>query len=212
MKKKVLMQVMGVILAAGLMAGCGDAGKENTQADVKTESAADATEDSTKDETKAENESNTADGETDAQTADGSGGNIGKVIPAAGWNITVEDVEINTSLENVSVSLGYTGVETSDYKKEADAGKSFCLIKMKIEKDGSKENFDWANLKLKDSEGNEYTRMEDDFISELGMTRMAGTALNFGSNEGWIAFEIGDGAEGLELNYAFEAEEYHCEL
>ena len=54
--------------------------------------------------------------------------------------------------------------------------------------------------------------MEDDFISELGMTRMAGTALNFGSNEGWIAFEIGDGAEGLELNYAFEAEEYHCEL
>lgn len=212
MKKKVLMQVMGVILAAGLMAGCGDAGKENTQADVKTESAADVTEDSTKDETKAETESNTADGETDAQTADGASGNIGKVIPAAGWNITVEDVEINTSLENVSVSLGYTGVETSDYKKEADAGKSFCLIKMKIEKDGSKENFDWANLKLKDSEGNEYTRMEDDFISELGMTRMAGTALNFGSNEGWIAFEIGDGAEGLELNYAFEAEEYHCEL
>ena len=41
---------------------------------------------------------------------------------------------------------------------------------------------------------------------------MAGTALNFGSNEGWIAFEISDGAEGLELNYAFEAEEYHCEL
>ena len=234
MKKKVLMQVMGVILAAGLMTGCGDAGKENTQADVKTESAADVTEDSTKDEAKAEtenesdeakaetenegdeakaetqSESNTADGETDAKAADSA--NIGKVIPAAGWNITVEDVEINTSLENVSVSLGYTGVETSDYKKEADAGKSFCLIKMKIEKDGSKENFDWANLKLKDSEGNEYTRMEDDFISELGMTRMAGTALNFGSNEGWIAFEIGDGAEGLELNYAFEAEEYHCEL
>ena len=42
---------------------------------------------------------------------------------------------------------------------------------------------DWANLKLTDSEGNEYSRMDDEFISELGMTRMAGTTLNFGSNE-----------------------------
>ena len=37
-------------------------------------------------------------------------------------------MEINSSLENVSVELGYTGVETSDYKKEADAGKTFCMI------------------------------------------------------------------------------------
>ena len=71
---------------------------------------------------------------------------------------------------------------------------------------------DWANLKLTDSEGNEYSRMDDEFISELGMTRMAGTTLNFGSNEGWIAFEIDENAEGLELSYPFEAEEYHCAL
>lgn len=31
------------------------------------------------------------------------------------------------------------------------------------------------------------------------MTRMAGTTLNFGSNEGWIAFEIDENAEGLSL-------------
>ena len=42
--------------------------------------------------------------------------------------------------------------------------------------------------------------------------RMAGTTLNFGSNEGWIAFEIDENAEGLELSYPFEAEEYHCAL
>ena len=121
-------------------------------------------------------------------------------------------MDINYSLENVSVELGYTGVETSDYKKEADAGKTFCMIKLKIEKDGSKETLDWANLKLTDSEGNEYSRMDDEFITELGMTRMAGTTLNFGSNEGWIAFEIDENAEGLELSYPFEAEEYHCAL
>lgn len=54
--------------------------------------------------------------------------------------------------------------------------------------------------------------MDDEFITELGMTRMAGTTLNFGSNEGWIAFEIDENAEGLELSYPFEAEEYHCAL
>lgn len=209
MKKKIIVQMMGVVLAASLMAGCGGTSEEKNVSTADTESSAET--ESTKD---AENTADeTKDSEEDAaENEKGTGGDIGSVISAAGWNITVEDVEINSSLENVSVSLGYTGVETNDYKKEADAGKTFCLIKMKVEKDGSKENFDWANLKLKDSEGNEYTRMEDDFISELGMTRMAGTALNFGSNEGWIAFEIGADSEGLELDYAFEAEEYHCAL
>lgn len=135
---------------------------------------------------------------------------IGTEISAAGWKITVEEVEIAPSLENVSVDLGYTGVETSDYKKEAETGKTFCMLKMKIEKDGSKEKFDWQNLKLTDSEENEYIRMDDEFVAEAGMKRMTGTALNFGSNEGWIAFEIDEKAEGLELSYPFEEEEYHC--
>lgn len=270
MKKKVLVQVMGAVLVAGLMAGCGGTDEGKNEESTKTESTAEVTEaaeseesESSADEDDAEaadaeqtednaeeadaeqvedsteeadaaqaedgteesdseqaedstEESVAAQTEDSTETADAGTGSadsdLGTVISAAGWNITVEDMELNTSLENVSVALGYTGVETNDYKKEADAGKTFCLLKMKIEKDGSKENFDWANLKLTDSEGNEYTRMEDDFISELGMTRMAGTTLNFGSNEGWIAFEINDGAEGLELNYAFEAEEYHCAL
>ena len=191
MKKKVLLQVMGAVLVAGLMAGCGGTNAAD-KADAKEET----------DSTEAKDTSE------DSASSDA----YGEVVSAAGWNITVEDVEINSSLENVSVELGYTGVETSDYKKEADAGKTFCMIKLKIEKDGSKETLDWANLKLTDSEGNEYSRMDDEFITELGMTRMAGTTLNFGSNEGWIAFEIDENAEGLELSYPFEAEEYHCAL
>lgn len=203
MKKKVLLQVMGAVLVAGLMAGCGGTNDTKKEENTKTEAAAD------KADAKEETDSTEAE---DTSEDSASSDAYGEVVSAAGWNITVEDVEINSSLENVSVELGYTGVETSDYKKEADAGKTFCMIKLKIEKDGSKETLDWANLKLTDSEGNEYSRMDDEFISELGMTRMAGTTLNFGSNEGWIAFEIDENAEGLELSYPFEAEEYHCAL
>ena len=252
MKKKVLLQLMGVVLAAGLMTGCGgsnDTKEESTKTESaaetdsedsadeaeKTESAeadeestdgaADEQADSEADDAATDEADSEEDDAADAEEADDeedAGGdkahvartnsNYGDVVSAAGWNITVEDVEINASLENVSVDLGYTGVETSDYKKEADAGKTFCLIKLKIEKDGSKESLDWANLKLTDSEGNEYTRTDDEFITELGMIRMAGTTLNFGSNEGWIAFEINENAEGLELSYPFEAEAYNYAL
>nr|WP_295277447.1 DUF4352 domain-containing protein [uncultured Blautia sp.] len=230
MKKKVLLSLMGAVLVAGLMAGCGSS-NESGKDSAKTESAdkddadeggaddaddaedaddADAeTESADKDDEEADDEDS---GEGDKAHVARTNSNYGDTVSAAGWNITVEDVEINDSLENVSVDLGYTGVETSDYKKEADSGKTFCLIKLKIEKDGSKESLDWANLKLTDSEGNEYTRTDDEFITELGMTRMAGTTLNFGSNEGWIAFEINENAEGLELSYPFEAEAYNCAL
>lgn len=235
MKKKVLLQVMGAVLVAGLMAGCGGTNDTKKEENTKTEAAADKADakeetDSTEAESTGEDSASSDSTEADSaevadsketEAAGSSAGTAaktansdayGEVVSAAGWNITVEDVEINSSLENVSVELGYTGVETSDYKKEADAGKTFCMIKLKIEKDGSKETLDWANLKLTDSEGNEYSRMDDEFITELGMTRMAGTTLNFGSNEGWIAFEIDENAEGLELSYPFEAEEYHCAL
>ena len=220
MKIIVLLQVMGAVLVAGLMAGCGGTNDTKKEENTKTEAAADKADakeetDSTEAEDTSEDSASTDSAEEDSAEADDTAAeaeSTGEVVSAAGWNITVEDVEINSSLENVSVELGYTGVETSDYKKEADAGKTFCMIKLKIEKDGSKETLDWANLKLTDSEGNEYSRMDDEFITELGMTRMAGTTLNFGSNEGWIAFEIDENAEGLELSYPFEAEEYHCAL
>lgn len=252
MKKKVLLPLMGAVLAAGLMAGCGGSNDTKEAKSTKTESTAEADSEDTADEAEATDhaeadeessdraaeeqadseeddaaadEADSEEVDADAEEADDeedAGGdkahvartnsNYGDVVSAAGWNITVEDVEINASLENVSVDLGYTGVETSDYKKEADTGKTFCLIKLKIEKDGSKESLDWAKLKLTDSEGNEYTRTDDEFITELGMIRMAGTTLNFGSNEGWIAFEINKNADGLELSYPFEAEAYNYAL
>ena len=228
MKNKKFVWLMGMVLALGTVSGCGSDKAADTETvseadETTTEESAEDTEEAAEDTTE-ENTADVSDGEetatedtteeTSEKEAEGTSSSTfdSETASVAGWDLTVEDVEVNDSLENVSVSLGYTGVETSDYQKNADEDKTFCLIKMNIEKDGSKESIDWANMKVTDSEGNEYERMSDEFLTDLGMKRMPGNALNFGSNEGWIAFEVNDDAEGLELSYSFEAEEYHCAL
>lgn len=217
MKKKTVLWILSMVVWGSLLTGCGTAEKKKSETIAATETA----------ETAAREDRETENTETAAEEADEtenteetgevdktsvSGSQIGAQVSVSGWNITVEDVQKNTSLENVSVELGYTGVEKSNYQKDAESGKTFCLVKMLIEKDGSKETIDWSNLKLIDGEGNEYTRIEDDFLVDLGMMRMTGNTLNFGKNEGWIAFEINKNADGLELSYPFEEEAYHCAL
>ena len=203
MKKKIAMLLCATLFCASALTGCSNLDNAGTTASSR--SAADsvvATESAEAADTEASSENVTAT-EAAADISD---------TTVAGWQFVVEKLEKNKSLENVSVDLGYTGVETNDYVKEASDGNVYYLIKMQINKDGSTEAIDWASLKLTDSDGNEYTRIDDEFLTNLGMTRMAGTKLNFGSNEGWIAFEIKEDASGLTLSYPFESETYSCEL
>lgn len=206
MKKREIWKTAGILLAAGLLTGCA------TQNDKAQTTEMQGTETQVT-ENQATEAQVTETLEAEEAVSGVQGGTYeAKSTSVAGWKITVEDVEKNTSLENVSVELGYTGVETSDYQKEAEQGKIFCLIKLLIEKDGSKETIEWDKLKLTDGNGKEYTRMEDEFLTDLGMARMTGNTLNFGTNEGWIAFEIDENATDLELEYPFEAENYQCVL
>ena len=207
MRKKNGIQIAGVLLAAALLTGCGAQPTEQSTEGTSSTPTEIQPKELQSTESQAAEETDTEEAATDT-----AGNSAAETVSVAGWKITVEDVQKNTSLENVSVELGYTGVETSDYQKEADAGKTFCLIKLLIEKDGSKETIEWNKLKLTDGNGTEYTRMSDEFLTDLGMTRMTGNTLNFGSNEGWIAFEIDENAENLELCYPFEAENYQQAL
>lgn len=218
MKKKIAMLLCATLFCASALTGCSNLDNAGTTASsrsaadsvVSTESA---TESETTDQSETAAESEAADTEASSEnvTATEAAADISDTT-VAGWQFVVEKLEKNKSLENVSVDLGYTGVETNDYVKEASDGNVYYLIKMQINKDGSTEAIDWASLKLTDSDGNEYTRIDDEFLTNLGMTRMAGTKLNFGSNEGWIAFEIKEDASGLTLSYPFESETYSCAL
>ena len=121
----------------------------------------------------------------------------------SGWEITIENVMRDARMSNVSVVLGYTDATTNEFETVATEGYEYFLIKMKISKKDSKENIEWDKMTLTDSEGNVYKRTDDIFISDLGMKRIPGTALNFGSNEGWIAFEVKEEAKKLTLGYDF---------
>lgn len=217
MKKKIAMLLCATLFCASALTGCSNLDNAGTTASSR--SAADSVV-ATESAAESETASDTADHSETAAESEASSENVTATEAAAdisdttvaGWQFVVEKLEKNKSLENVSVDLGYTGVETNDYVKEASDGNVYYLIKMQINKDGSTEAIDWASLKLTDSDGNEYSRIDDEFLTNLGMTRMAGTKLNFGSNEGWIAFEIKEDASGLTLSYPFESETYSCEL
>lgn len=212
-KKQYALFLCSLLTGAILMTGCGskDSTAQTTEAVSETVQTEAASETQTGSETETDMDTAQLDPVSD-DSQNQAAAKTSDVVSIAGWKITVEDVQINPSLENVSVELGYTGVETTDYVKEASEGHTFCLVKMLIEKDGSKEVIDWSSMKLTDKNGTQYSRLEDEFITDLGMMRMPGTTLNFGSSEGWIAFEIEEGAEELVLVYPFEQETYSCSL
>lgn len=187
----------GLLLAISLLAGCGRAG---SQASGPTASAAGS---SAASDREADTVQETAVAAEDQVVCDET---------IAGWHIQVENVRVDTSMQNISVDLGYSGVETSEYVKEAGEGKTFCLVKMKIEKDGSREQIEWDKMVLTDAHGREYYRIEDAFIADLGMKHMPGSNLNFGINEGWIAFEIDEDAKGAVLSYPFEEDTFTLDL
>ena len=209
---------MAGLISISILAGCGNAAekevgtKAETSADESTAESTEAaeTEDAESEDTMADSaDAETSDTATEDAKSEESKTFDAETASVSGWNFTVEDVQKSKSLENVSVELGYTDVETNSFKKEASDGKTFCMIKMKIEKDGST---DWANMKVTDADGNEYERMEDEFLSDLGMMRMPGNTLNFGTSEGWMIYEVNEDADGLTLNYSFNEDEYHCNL
>lgn len=128
-------------------------------------------------------------------------------LSASGWDVSIQNAVRNDTMNNVSVVLGYTDATTNEFEVKAQEGYDYYLIKMSITKKDSKENIEWDNLTLTDSEGNVYKRADDTFISDLGMKRLPGTTLNFGTNEGWIAFEVKKEAKELTLMYDFADED-----
>lgn len=196
--KKRIPYIVAMGLAVLALTGCqgNDSAKETGS--VQSEAITEA-------KTESVNSVVTEAGSEKAESDAGSGAvEKNSVYEEGGWKVTYEDVMTDTKLENVSTQLGYTDVSTSEYHKQASEGMKFCMIKLIFEKVDSKEEIDFTKLKLVDENGKEYNRIDDTFISDLGMKRLQGTKLNFGTNEGWICYEVEETGTQFTLEYPFE--------
>lgn len=209
-RKKISMFLCCAAIGASVLTGC----SEKNASPTTTETAAETTAETTAETSAESSEETSAEIQSEEDASETSQAADGMIIDTtvAGWHIAVEQTMTDKSLENVSVALGYTGVETTDYVKEASEGHVFYLVKLLIEKEKSTEVIDWETFTLTDGEGNVYQRLDDEFLVDLGMMRMPGTKLNFGSNEGWIAYEVKEDASALQLNYSFAEETFSCTL
>lgn len=124
----------------------------------------------------------------------------------SGWDISVVDTKMNASLEDISTDVGYGGeTSTNKISSKPSTGNSYLLVKMIAEKMEGTEVVDWDKMKVIDSNGNAYPRINDSFLEDYGFKRMKGTPLNFGNNEGWIAFEVNSAAKDFKINYTSDA-------
>jgi hypothetical protein len=212
MKKKLFMICFMVALSFSLVA-CNDKNETNPN---ETENKATENEEKgngngssdeeTADQTDKENENTETDQDKNTDETTQKEEFTPVEVSAGGWNVTIEDVIREKSLKNASVVLGYTDATTNEVEQNAPEGYEYYLVKMFISKGDSTETIKWTNMVLTDAEGNVYNRTEDTFLSDLGMTRMPGTDLNFGSSNGWVAYEVKEGATGLTLKYEFQDE------
>lgn len=118
------------------------------------------------------------------------------------WQIGIIGAERTTDLSNTQSFTLYGGdIEDVDYSATASDGHEFLILELSIDKAGAGGNpFDWADLRVEDSEGNAYTRMENDkFLEDYNLPRLNGTALTLGGNEGFICIEVPSSSGDLSL-------------
>lgn len=133
-----------------------------------------------------------------------------KTVEAAGWKMDVLNYKIATSLHDIKKDLGIKKIDKDMAQAEAKEGYELVLVQLSMEKIDSMEQIQWDKFYLTDDSGNTYTRIEDSFLSDLGVTRMTGMDLNFGIKKGWIMFEIKEGYNQLRLNYKFKKARMDC--
>lgn len=133
-----------------------------------------------------------------------------KIAEASGWKMEVLNYKITTSLQDIKKDLGIKNIGKDVVLAEANTGCEYVLVKLNMEKVNSMEQIQWDKFYLIDNMGNSYTRIDDSFLSDLGVARMTGMDLNFGAKQGWVMFEIKEGYNQLRLNYKFNRNQIDC--
>ncbi|MCD8023310.1 MAG: DUF4352 domain-containing protein, partial [Lachnospiraceae bacterium] len=126
---------------------------------------------------------------------------------AAGWQITLKDAAKGTSMKEIGASLDFSEAASAAQDKRPTAGSVYYVLEMSFENVSSEETIDWeSDVYLEDSAAKQYSRIDDDFLTDYGMTQLSDAPLESGSKEGWICFDVPETVDELTLVVAFDAE------
>lgn len=149
-----------------------------------------------------------ADLESEAEN-DESGSSTG-TLEGFPWTIELLAAETQDALRTMTSVRQYDGsMMDVVYDDAPTEGKVFLILTLAITKtDSGSGSFAWSQLSIQEPDGNGYARMENDtFLQNHSYTRMAGTPLQIGKNEGSVCFEIPADTAGKALTLRYDAGE-----
>ena len=129
---------------------------------------------------------------------------IGNTNETLNWTVSVHEYKIVDGLESVDDVRQYDGsIAKVPHKNVPSKDNVFVLLNLDVKKNVSGNRpLIWDNLILRDSNGNNYSRMQDVFLTDYKYDRLPATDLKL-DGKGWICFEVpADAAKKLKLIYS----------
>lgn len=129
---------------------------------------------------------------------------IGNTNETLNWTVSVHEYKIVDGLESVDDVRQYDGsIAKVPHKNVPSRDNVFVLLNLDVKKNVSGNHpLVWDNLILRDSNGNNYSRMQDVFLTDYKYYRLPATDLKL-DGKGWICFEVpADAAKKLKLIYS----------
>jgi len=109
------------------------------------------------------------------------------------WTLTLLSHESADDLSGTKAAVLYDGqkVDTT-YAQKPESGNTFLLVEIGVVKNkAGAAAFRWADVRVEDGSGNSWSRMANDtFLENFNFPRVKSTDLTFGTNDGFICFEI----------------------
>ena len=125
------------------------------------------------------------------------------------WDVQINRAETASSMEGSQSILQYNGEEETIPVQELPGdGNVFLLLDLTItKKETGKGTFSWKNTYILDEQGNKYKRNSNDtFLQEFGLTRLKNVDITFGTNKGYVCYEVSNSIIKGNLWFIYEAQ------
>lgn len=125
------------------------------------------------------------------------------------WQIKVDQYRVADTLSDKTTVTHYDGSsEIVTITHSAESGYAYVLINVQINKaKAGGSAFSWEKLHLVDVKGRQYSRIDDDFLTQHDLDRLPGIELRLGDHIGWIGFEVPIEVSKQKFSLNYQADE-----